>query len=753
MPDAYSRANGERLDFAKISERLRQTRREWLPKLFPNGRIKGGMFNLGDADGAPGDSFPIPLDGSKAKTLEDFGGGFKGDDLDLFTRATRQTPVDAARDAAARFGLDHRTAKPSNRAKPKGSPRPNELEPFPDGRPIPNHPQLGKPDGVWLYRRPADGRPILAHYRFDQRDAGGALIRNDRGKIKKEFRPLIWRGGQFLWEWPDVRPLYGFPELTARPGADVLVVEGERTADAARTLFPDLVVVTWPQGTSGTTKADWAPLSGRRVTILPDADAPGAKAADAVAELATKAGASSVRIVTLPDGLPDGWDVADPLPDGWTDDTLKALVREAPEPKTKPNASPKVKKDWYQRCLTTPQGEVVPNLANIMLALREESIWKGVFAYNEMERTTFINKMFKNHDGSEAVKGPFPRELTDLDITAVQEYLQIVGFPKLGKDVVFQSVEYFASECSFHPVKEYLEGLSWDGVPRLAGGVTVDGEIIEPWLKTYLGAERNDYVANIGRWFFIAMVARVLNPGCKSDYMLILEGGQGIMKSTICGIIGGKYFSDNLPENVSSKDTALHLKGKWLIELAELHTLTKAESTALKAFITRTVEVYRPSYGRLEVKEPRQCLFIGTTNKDTYLKDETGGRRFWPVKVGVVSELDPDGLKADRDQLFAEAVHRYKAGEQWWPNRNFEAQYIKPEQEARFEFDAWETAISDYVSDKDRVTVLEVAQTGIGMMTAKIGTADQRRITAILERLGWERGKKDRVGNRWWVRV
>ena len=404
-----------------------------------------------------------------------------------------------------------------------------------------------------------------------------------------------------------------------------------------------------------------------------------------------------------------------------------------------PNVSSfKVTKDWYQRCLTTPQGEVVPNLANIMLALREESIWKGVFSYNEMERTTFINKMFKNHDGSEAVKCPFPRELTDLDITAVQEYLQIVGFPKLGKDVVFQSVEYFASECSFHPVKEYLEGLSWDGVPRLAGGVTAEGEIIEPWLKTYLGAESNGYVANIGRWFFVAMVARVLNPGCKSDYMLILEGAQGIMKSTICGIIGGKYFSDNLPENVSSKDTALHLKGKWLIELAELHTLTKAESTALKAFITRTVEVYRPSYGRLEVKEPRQCLFIGTTNKDTYLKDETGGRRFWPVKVGIVSELDPDGLKADRDQLFAEAVHRYKAGEQWWPDRDFEAQYIKPEQEARFEFDAWETAIADYVSDKNRVTVLDVAQTGIGMMTAKIGTADQRRITAILERLGWE---------------
>lgn len=154
--------------------------------------------------------------------------------------------------------------------------------------------------------------------------------------------------------------------------------------------------------------------------------------------------------------------------------------------------------------------------------------------------------------------------------------------------------------------------------------------------------------------------------------------------------------------------------------------------------MTRTTERYRPPYGRNEVIEPRQCVFIGTTNKNTYLRDETGGRRFWPVRAG---KINLEALTADRDQLFAEAVHLFRNGEHWWPDRKFEAKYIAGEQAARYEGDAWEEIILPHLESRNRVSVSEVAKDMLGMKAERIGTADQRRIANILEGLGWQRGR------------
>ncbi len=392
---------------------------------------------------------------------------------------------------------------------------------------------------------------------------------------------------------------------------------------------------------------------------------------------------------------------------------------------------------WLAACQCDLSSEPRPNLFNAMLALRDDPRLSDLFAYDEMLRAPILRRQVpgKVIEDGEAFA---PRPVRDDDVSALQELVQAIGIEKLGKDVVHQAVDLRARERAFHPVRDYLNGLQWDETPR-----------IERWLAYYLGAEHTAYSSAIGKMFLVAMVARVFDPGCQADHMLVLEGPQGAMKSSVCRLLAGQWFSDALPDIRSAgKDVAQHLNGKWLIEVAEMSALDKAEASALKAFITRTVERYRPSYGHKEVIEPRQCVFIGTTNESVYLRDKTGGRRFWPVKVGTI---DISALAHDRDQLFAEAAALYQQRMRWWPDAGFERQYIVPEQDARYEADAWEDALLDYLSAQGRVTVLQVAREALHIDLPKIGTAEQRRIAAALTRLNWSEGSRTGKG-RWWVR-
>jgi Virulence-associated protein E/RepB DNA-primase from phage plasmid len=391
---------------------------------------------------------------------------------------------------------------------------------------------------------------------------------------------------------------------------------------------------------------------------------------------------------------------------------------------------------WINDCIRDEHGRPLSNLANAMIALRRDPALKDLVAYDEMLCAAILQDRVP---GAAADEEPFTaRPVRDEDVSGIQEFLQIAGLKKIGKDTVHQAIDMRARECAFHPVRNYLSTLKWDGKPRL-----------RTWLSTYLGAQPSAYAEGVGTMFMVAMVARIFEPGCKVDYMLIFEGPQGSRKSSSVRILGDRWFSDSLPDIMDGKDVVQHLRGKWLIEIAELSAMGRAGSANLKHFITRSVERYRPSYGRKEVIEPRQCVFIGTTNNQAYLRDETGGRRFWPVKVGII---DTDALVQDRDQLFAEAVSHYRRRAKWWPDDQFEREHVQPEQDARYVADAWEETISNYLTDKSRVLVGEVAKDGLEIETGRIGTADQRRITAALERLGWQRGKKDSQGNRPWIR-
>lgn len=386
---------------------------------------------------------------------------------------------------------------------------------------------------------------------------------------------------------------------------------------------------------------------------------------------------------------------------------------------------PKETPEELAKYVTDSSGkQVFPVLANALTFLRTK--YASHFHFDEMRNDVMLVHPV------EPTPHFKPRPAQDNDASVLQEVMQRSIMPKIGKDVVLQAIDRRARECGFHPVRDYLDGLKWDGKERLPTFFTY-----------YFGCENIPYYSEIGRMFMISMVARIYRPGCKVDYLPILEGKQGDEKSTACAALAGDWFSDQLPE-VTNKDAAQHLRGKWLIEVAELDKFRKVEATALKAFVTRQVERYRPPYGRLEVEEARQCVFIGTTNEHEYLRDATGNRRFWPVSIG---KIDIQAIKHDRDQLFAEAVHRYMRKEKWWPSRDFESEHVVPQQDDRVESDIWEEQILTNIKGEPRVTVNAIASK-MGIALEKADQRTKNRIAAVLKIHGWNQ-KRDGA-TRWY---
>jgi predicted P-loop ATPase len=590
---------------------------------------------------------------------------------------------------------------------------------------------------------------------YDYVDEQGKLLFQVCRLAPKDFRQRRpGAHGKWVWSTKGVRRVpYRLPQLLAAPPDElVFIPEGEKDVDRLASL--GLTATCNPAG-AGKWPRDFARFfNARQVCVLADNDPPGRDHANAIVKN-LKAHAACVRVLEFPE-LPEKGDVSDWLAQGHTREDLQTLVEStvltstisdpltpaAREPSTPENVIDFAEfkaPHWLGSAQLDSNAEPRPNLFNVMLALRNDPRIRELFLYDDMLRAPILNGPVPGVIGDiDEVFKPCP--VRDTDVAALQELLQRTGIETVGKDVVHQAVDLRAREHSFHPVRNYLNALVWDGTPRL-----------DRWLTTYLGAADNEYHQMIGRMFLTMMVARILDPGCKADYMLVLEGPRGSLKSTACQTLAGRWFSDALPDIRSAgKDVAQHLNGKWLIEVAEMSALDKAEASALKAFITRDTERYRRSDGRKEVIEPRQCVFVGTTNKAAYLRDETGGRRFWPVKVGVI---DIGALIRDRDQLFAEAVVLYQASTPWWPDAEFERNFIVPEQDARFEADAWEDIIHDFLAVRTTTTVLEIARGALFIDTAKIGTADQRRITTALRHLDPPWAEHRTGKKRWWAPI
>jgi predicted P-loop ATPase len=392
---------------------------------------------------------------------------------------------------------------------------------------------------------------------------------------------------------------------------------------------------------------------------------------------------------------------------------------------------------WWDK-LRRDNGRVIPDLANVLIALREDQALVFAMAFNEMRQRSIA--MTEWPLAARALAGePPPHEIGDDDITRLQEWLQHMGLPRIGREIVAQAVEAFARERRVHPIRDWLNALESDG-----------GDLRQNWLSVCLGVPDDPYHRAIGKMFLTSMVARIFEPGCKCDYMIVLEGPQGEEKSRFCRALAGgdEYFSEHLPRIDSDAiRLSMHLRGKWLIEVSELSAFLKADPEAMKHFVSQQNEQYTPKYGRSEVREPRQCVFIGTTNEDEYIRDVTGGRRYWPIKVRFVNV---DRLERMRSQLFAETVLAYRANEAWWPERNFEKEIITPVQDSR----QWEDALTDRVAELiDPLQSITLAQLGqsLGFDNTRFDILAQKRVAAILRKAGWRKGF-DSGGRKMWRR-
>ncbi|MFU6377879.1 VapE domain-containing protein [Metapseudomonas otitidis] len=376
---------------------------------------------------------------------------------------------------------------------------------------------------------------------------------------------------------------------------------------------------------------------------------------------------------------------------------------------------------WREQLLYTAKGGMVAHAFNVALILGNDWRWKGVIAYD-----SFSSKIRKLKTPP---YGGTPGDWSDLDDVRVTLWLADVYGLCVKSATVLEAVNAVAHDNAFHPVRQFLDGLAWDGTPRL-----------EQWLQNHLGVADSEYARRVGKRWMVSAVARVFSPGCKADSVLILEGLQGAGKSTSMAVLGGEWFMDT-PFNLGDKDGYQAIRGKWIVELGELDAFNKAESTRAKQFFSASVDTYRESYGRRVLDVPRQCVFVGTTNQDEYLKDDTGNRRYWPV---TCTRVDIEGLRASREQLWAEAVAAYRAGDVWWVERD-EAELFAAEQDKRYQADMWEEPIIHYLMHQhigDAVTGAHILEKALNIDPSHWGKPEQMRVGKIMHRLKWPRRRK-----------
>lgn len=671
------------------------------------------------------------------------------------------------------------------------------------------HFHRGEPQMRWAYRNAA-GELLGFTCRFETSDGGKEVLplvfarHADTGEQK-------WTWVQ--WPEPRPLYLNGVPDASrvavvvegekcADIGAKALVSGGVDGYD----------VYSWSGGCKAVDKADWAQLSGyAKVVLWPDRDnqkfkdrdeflpdfaedgraQPGTNAMAKIAEKLRAMGVPDVAMVNVPavGEVKDGWDVADFIDElrveaGLSQEVVAQAVvqflgsthtdwvvpnkgvsvselttraqqgrgvrRVVPVPRETKFSGNETEyerlQDLFRR---TDKGAIKQVRENVFYALDTLSEWRGVIAFDE-----FANRTVKTRT---TPFGAPVGEWTNRDDLELGLWLsEQVDFVGANDQAIMQGVALAAHKNRIHPPRDYLNSLKWDGTKRL-----------EFWLKKVFEAvelnghkvlfkpedddgsgegDGNEYLKRVGEKFMIGAVARIFEPGCKFDNMLVLEGKQGRGKSTAIRILFGDWFSDTQLE-LQNKDAYAQLDGIWGYEIGEMDAFSRAEATRVKAFVTSQVDRYRAAFERRPESHARSTVFIGTTNQDEYLKDPTGARRFWPVRVS--EDVNFDALRAERDQLWAEAVARYRAGEKWHVTPQEQEDYFAAEQKAREVPDPWFDAIEDWLQTEPASAhqyaagyrIIDVLKGAVGFHVERAAPTRQesQRVASILRQLGYER--------------
>ena len=781
----------ERIPFDVIAAAALSQARTLLPQWFPEGKFVGHEFAVGNIRGEPGDSLQFNVTKGVG---QDFASGERfGDMIDLYAGRFGLEIGKAARELAHSVGVDPETEETAIATSPPPPPAAWQ-DPPPDvsiARDVFDG-SRGVPSKVYPYRA-TDGRLLFVTARYEADPK--------RGMKTKAVIPFVWRDGAWIsMAPPKPRPLYGLDRLAKfKPERKVIVVEGERCADAAQRVLDGNPVLTWMGGGMATHNADWTPLEGRTVVLWPDADQPGEVAAQAIADSLIALGCE-VHMIDVAD-RPNAWDVADAVESqNWAKKPVLEFMRErsrpyvvqtqleeidgvAPtrqsspgpvarkprgrppgtgepkpprplikigkEPKPKPVVEPPPRVEaprppgrapgggppnpvqpaatvtetaadesqielWARMGLqTSDKGKPFVNLDNAVRILSH------TLTHDQLHYDSFLNQMRYDPDG----KGAFVK-LQDEHILGFQLMIQRrVGLSEMNKWTLEDAVALLGRQRRFNSLQAWLMAAQWDGTPRL-----------DTFFVRAFGAVDSPYHRTVSRCFLLSMVARAMDPGCQVDTMPILEGSQGIGKSRGLAALGGQWYAD-VDSPIGSKEFAEAVQGKWLIEISELSAMRASEVERVKSGITRVVDVYREPFARLATDHPRQCVFAGTTNAETYLTDSEN-RRFWPIQCGTI---DRDWIAENREQLFAEARAALDEGASWWEIDRSEA---KIETEKRQVADEVIEAVRTYASAHPGKTAVReiLAHWEIPMSQWTIGM--QKRVAQGLRACGYALSKR-----------
>lgn len=703
---------------------------EWLP----GGKLNGGEFKCGSVRGEAGNSLSVNI---RTGVWKDFADSSLpgGDLIALYACINGVSNGEAIKYLQERYGDVRPTTRSTavvKKEKPKqipaeiNSPYPTMVAEYKE------HNWKGVPSKSWVYRN-SKGQPV-------------GIIARYQPTSKKEILPWVHTDiGWIKGAMDKPRPLYNLPEILASK-SPILIVEGEKAAEAAQELFKNsYTVTTWAGGAEAIKHTDFAPIYGKAVVIWPDADVPGIKCAEYICNLLTPH-TNDLKLVT-PKGKHEGWDVADAQETMKYEDIV-SFLRENHQV-IRPARLPEVIPADTEVTLTKSSDPVpiynalaiaaqlglqvdgkqmpIPNASNVYAILAKVPEFKDICYYDE----------FKNAYMTSWKTGVL-RQWAEVEDRQLTTYLQSnYGLPKLPKHLVVDALLQYADGNIKHPLREWMNSLVWDQTPRL-----------DTLFINYCGADDTEYVRKVSTNFMIKIVARIFKPGCKVDNMVILEGAQGATKSSFfSSLITDEYLLESR-HDIESNDFIISAQGKMFIEIAELAGLIKSDAESIKNIITIRNDIFRPPYGKVAKNFPRQFCFGGSTNAKQYLKDTTGNRRFWPIACAFIKN---DEISRDREQLFAEAVYRFKQGESWW-NVPLSA---KEEQADRLEDAGWEDILLKYLNKRtllNAVTKDELFLDCLGLEIRDLSNKlYQNKLVESMENIGYEKTRRRINGQRSFV--